>query len=571
MAPISSSSESSSHSDRHKRKRRSRDDRRDEDRKRHRKRKSKKEHKRSRRYDDSDSGEDDYEESRRHRRKHKKHKKDRKRKSRDYSDDERSKDRTHKKEPSHKPHTHSIHHGLLQALSKLFSARPVFAQELPIIMIRLASGSTLDFRQMDDEVTAEMLHQVFQGLQPLTGAAIGGKLEFDNGVWSFPCDLPSLSSNSQKPSRHPDERVLLRVLRSVLDEVGVTMQAVSHFEKERSKAMAEATKPTSATLDETEQELLDRIRDLTSRMILQFQSNDPNLGLHLAQLCQDTLAKGESLSIDSLPDESLKSALQRIFETCGLERAEMADDGKQSDQENSKLMGFAIPADMASNSTRFDKVSRRLAAIMESCRNPQKRALGPARPTLQQQTMAQEEEDGPLLPDEAAARKARGPAIPLHVLRAQAEQRELELRATMAGVEVPTQGAGGREEWMIVPGKFDFMSQVKAGQTKSRGFQNKKTRGGDQKNHEDEPIHPAIQAEMDAIRKAHLEARGPSLMEQHQINKREEKKAETKEGGWNWSRDKDLDAGRRVDKNALNTVLGGAADNLKTKFHGGFN
>ena len=40
---------------------------------------------------------------------------------------------------------------------------------------------------------------------------------------------------------------------------------------------------------------------------------------------------------------------------------------------------------------------------------------------------------------------------------------------------------------------------------------------------------------------------------------------------WKWSRDEDLDAGRRVDKDALGMILGGAADNLKTKFSGGFN
>jgi hypothetical protein len=39
---------------------------------------------------------------------------------------------------------------------------------------------------------------------------------------------------------------------------------------------------------------------------------------------------------------------------------------------------------------------------------------------------------------------------------------------------------------------------------------------------------------------------------------------------WKWSRDDDLDAGRRVDKDHLGMILGGAADNLKTKFKGGF-
>ena len=35
---------------------------------------------------------------------------------------------------------------------------------------------------------------------------------------------------------------------------------------------------------------------------------------------------------------------------------------------------------------------------------------------------------------------------------------------------------------------------------------------------------------------------------------------------WKWNRDKDLDAGRRVDKDALNMILGGAGKDLKSKF-----
>jgi hypothetical protein len=41
-------------------------------------------------------------------------------------------------------------------------------------------------------------------------------------------------------------------------------------------------------------------------------------------------------------------------------------------------------------------------------------------------------------------------------------------------------------------------------------------------------------------------------------------------GDWKWSRDKDLDEGRRVDKDALHQVLGGAATELKTKFQGSY-
>jgi hypothetical protein len=180
----------------------------------------------------------------------------------------------------------------------------------------------------------------------------------------------------------------------------------------------------------------------------------------------------------------------------------------------------------------------------------------------------EDEDEGPMLP--GMARKVRGPTLPPDVIQAQAAHRELQLKATAAGVPMPLQG--GREEWMVVPGKYDFLSSIKSGQPmKSRGFQNKKSKD------DDKPvaaIHPAVQAEMDAILQAHQDARGPSLMDQHRAIKSKEREAAASGGkkkDFQWSRDKNLDDGRRVDKDALGMILGGASDNLKTKFHGGFN
>jgi hypothetical protein len=63
-------------------------------------------------------------------------------------------------------------------------------------------------------------------------------------------------------------------------------------------------------------------------------------------------------------------------------------------------------------------------------------------------------------------------------------------------------------------------------------------------------------------------------MDQHRAIKSKEREAAASGGkkkDFQWSRDKNLDDGRRVDKDALGMILGGASDNLKTKFHGGFN
>jgi hypothetical protein len=125
-----------------------------------------------------------------------------------------------------------------------------------------------------------------------------------------------------------------------------------------------------------------------------------------------------------------------------------------------------------------------------------------------------------------------------------------------------------REEWMLVPGKFDFLSAVKSGQPiRSRGFEAKSKAATE----DAKPMDPAVRAEIDAIRKAHEESRGPSLLEVHREKKAQEaKEKEGKSESWKWNRDKDLDSGRRVDKNALNMIFGGAGSDLKKKFQGGF-
>jgi hypothetical protein len=554
------------------------DDRKHSKKKKHKKHSSKRKHKkkhhkkRSRRKDDeessrsSDDDDDDSEHSQSRHKKRKKVKKRRKRPRRETetatsSDD----DANNKASSSSNQNSHS--HILTQALCRLFSARPVFAQELPILLIRLAGGATFDLGQMNDAVAATALEGVLECLQEF-----GVQRSKGSGEWLF-----------QAPPGLRDERALLRVIRSLLDDVGVTMRAVGDYnaklEEEKNNIDTKPVKNDAIPSDKNKPQAdpdLDRIKDMMSNVILKYQSKDAELGSQFAGLCQ-TIATGESISIDGLPDETLKASLEEIFVACGLEKSEMADDDDDDDDEASEgegddtgpTMGYCLPEE-ASNS---DKIQFRLAAVMEACRNPKRRVLGPTRPTQQEAATtynSEDEDEGPALPGQER-RRPRGPTLPEHVLKAQAEYRELELKATAAGISVPTDG-GGREEWMIVPGKFDFMSNIKSGQPmKSRGFENKKTRGGEGGAAE-APIHPAIQAEMDAIMQAHQEHRGPSLIDQHRSKMKQEKmEAAGKEEGWKWSRDKDLDEGRRVDKDALHQVLGGAANNLKTKFHGSFN
>ena len=461
-----------------------------------------------------------------------------------------------------------------EALCHLLNEKPDLASELPLILIRLAGGAAFDLRQMNDSVAALGLHQVFESLSSF------GVRQNDKNLWMF---QPPASGG-----RH-DELILLRVIRALLNDVGVTMDAILEYESNAAERVKQTNqegiekfdhdKATASHKEAAEDTDLVALHDVTCELLDEFSTKDPQLAQGIAEICK-SIAEGESVSIDGIPDVSLRQKLETIFVMCGLEKSEIVeDDESDSDSKSSEVptMGFGLPDEEGHDA------QVKLAAIMKACRNPpaQKKprvgpVFGPMREgkmhgsTLPQSTSygaAESDDEGPA-PAGSTKRVARGPALPMELVKEQAEERELQLKATTHGVAMPAK-EGEREEWMIVPGKYDFLSAIKSGQSiRSRQFQNKKARHGEDV---PRPVHPAIQAEMDAIMQAHEKARGPSLVEQHRAKKRQEKEAAIGDKAeWKWNRENDLDAGRRVDKDALHMILGGASENLKTKFQGGF-
>ena len=185
-----------------------------------------------------------------------------------------------------------------------------------------------------------------------------------------------------------------------------------------------------------------------------------------------------------------------------------------------------------------------------------------------------DDEEGPAPEgsEKAKRRVQKGPTLPPEVIKEIANRRKRELDGVASGMEIQSRDIAEREQWMMEPGEHEFLRGIKSGKIpiKSRNFENTKQSSTREVA---ASMYPALQAEMDAIMDLHRQARGPSLFEQHRLKKSVEN-AEAKKGGkaeWKWSRDKDLDAGRRVDKNNLNMIMGGAASNLKDKFQGGFN
>lgn len=124
---------------------------------------------------------------------------------------------------------------------------------------------------------------------------------------------------------------------------------------------------------------------------------------------------------------------------------------------------------------------------------------------------------------------------------------------------------------MMVPGEHDFLKGISKS-TKGRAFKNEKMRGQAIAPYDHgksaEPINREVLEEVHAIQKAYEQSRGPSLLDAHRQKLQESKQKQQGSKEWTWNRDKNLDDGRRVDKDALHMVLGGASTELRSKFQG---
>ncbi len=410
-------------------------------------------HSRKHRRRDKDSDTDDDADDRERRRERKRHKKESK-KSSDSRRDGRKKDKKSRRDDDDdderqqresKNDFESISmqrsYKLADSLYQLFQNHPALVEDLPIMMIQLARGTSFNLSQMTDAMASNALQDVFQCLIPF------GLDRDETGCWVW--KSPEGASRGAT-----NELILLQVVRGLLNQIGITMEAVEGYASVPSQAKALiARKP-------------------------------------------DRVVENYTLAPDTAHEEPTLNAINE-----------------------------------ASNDEEEDEV-------------------GPS-PTI----------------------RVVGPALPPEVIKAQANKRARELAIASSGVQVEetVEDMSGREEWMLTPGKVDFLQVLsnKGQSTASRKFENKK-----QSSASEAPtvVDPKVQSELNAILKAHSEARGPTLLEQHRSKLAAEKEAGGGERGkdWKWNRDKDLDSDRRVDKSALQQVFGGATEGLQKKFQGGF-
>ena len=484
---------------------------------------------------------------------------------------------------------------LLPQLHELLRDHPNLATELPYLLIRMSSGSSVNLSQVPDTAVARGMRNIFQTL---------GCTSDDNDAWIFDDggNWNQRGNSNGNGNGKGAALVLVKLTRFLMDDKGITLDAIEQFEqkqcqlKEDNISKGEDSRCAEAA---STPDISSEIASLTCMLLDKFQSQgkkdeQSSLAKELFGILS-MMTEKESVCLDGIPDVSLKEAMEKLFLVIGLSKEEMDD---ESDDENedgnhddSKVVsfGYVLPEE---TSEGFDRIKIKIDAAVGACRVTHqkfiqrystKRTLGPSFPppdasntvsAFDLQGYSDEDDDiGPAPLGSLMARKRRmkGPLLSSTALEQLAEDRNSEMIHVTTGVDPNSSLSNQREEWMMKPGEHDFLKGVLSKGIKSRTFKNEK--GGNRDAVvPDAPLDPKIQLQVDSIIKMHEDARGPSLMDQHRERKAEEKvAAKNREGGdWAWSREKDLDDGRRVDKNHLNMVMGGASSNLKSKFQGSY-
>lgn len=529
----------------------------------HERRKSRKRNRRrSPSFDDESSDSSSSSDSRAKRKRRKKEKKHRKKeKRRERKESKKARRKQNNKDESGDDASSRLerNYQFTNALAALLEIQPGMASEVPIILIRMADGTSFNLDQMPDARVSDKLQQVLACLSSF------GVMRDATGSWSW---------NAPVGGGRKDPLLLVKIARSLLDQIGLTMEAVNDYETKRAQVQAES-------MEQTTTETMNALQEETMLLLRKFQkdsSQGPTLAQELATLI-NVISSGESVSLDGLQDDALRQGIENLFRTAGLTKFEMEEsddeDGGESDDDDEVVMGYGLPDDEAGGValTNLTRILETCKATATSTTATKRIVKGPMLPPPEGFVANDSDDDddegpAPIGSETARRRLQKGPSLPPDVVKAMAEKRSREMAAA-TGADYAAQ-AGEREQWMLKMEEHDLLQGIKTGNAiKSRPFENIKKRAPETA--AAAPVDPSVQAEVDAIMELQREARGPSLMEQHRMKKAEEKAAAAKDGKseWKWSRDKDLDAGRRVDKNALNMVMGGAAGNLKDKFQGG--
>lgn len=478
----------------------------------------------------------------------------------------------------------------------------------------------------------ETLFQTMNCTTESKSATISSNSKNSSREWVFqPSNMQMMANRRQDGNDNGNDRALslVRWVRDELNRFGITMQKVQEYEL----SLQEITKKDGSHHHDHDSHDSHRRGDHLSmendiacltQMLLEKFSMPTNTS-SLTSIPSFTLAKElfdifnmiqqhEIVSLDGISDEQLKISLEQLFLAIGLCREEMEDESENdsSNKEGQEVAyGFVMPESQEEMNDEKNVswiVERNLDAAINACKamhqtwmqqqqqqqqqiqNKQhsqsvvksaKRILGPCRPPplMALDTMPLKEEndlDAEVVEGEGDEEDDFGPdPFAADAMRRRTMPSISNGNQQKVNPDVQSSLENKREEWMMQPGEHDFLKGVLSKGIKSRTFRNEKvkdTRLSSATINNNVPLDPKIQKQVDEIKKLHEEARGPSLMEQHRerIEQEKREKNNQKQGGWSWSREKDLDAGRRVDKSHLHMVMGGASSELKNKFQGSY-
>jgi len=321
---------------------------------------------------------------------------------------------------------------------------------------------------------------------------------------------------------------------------------------------------------------------------------------------------GECICLHGISSKSLRLVLEKLFQVLGLIQTEMEDEDDDATESNmmnrEERYGYALPDESDVSPSKMQMIQSNLQTASVCCKQryhpkassvavsnqntappmsnlameqtTKKRIIGPSRPDLgntDSNTRAFAQSKVPL--NEKYEQEDDDDAILGPVLPWTAEGIRRMKNRPNPGQPISTntlQGAkpqsSGREEWMTEAPEHSFLNDI-MGSLKSRSFKNEKASRLTNKASDPEPVDPKVQHELNRIKQSYSSSRGPSLMEMHQEKKKQaQQQTELKpQGGeWKWDREKDLEKGRKIDKEYLKMVMGGASTDLKTKFQGDF-
>ncbi len=515
------------------------------------------------------------------------------------------KDRKKQQQPKDKlPPTNSAIE-FASALHALLAQFQDMGEQLITMLYRMSSGTSFDLDHVNPTQLRTLLTRLFETLRRY------GIEQSMEGSWHWlPANKQVILAPAERKRR---EVALIHLVRQLLNDAGLTMDAINAYEMkeaedlQKQKLQSQESKFKNASLGS--HKLMQALNNILTTYGSGKSTKEDNIPLEIEIIeLFESILQGEAVGLDGIPNERLRCDLEKLFQLVGLEKVIEEEDDTASTERHEIV--YALPEDSEDGDGCSSKAWNHAMAVQNECRDraarkpfgnvpalPQRGVIGPAVPTSFSDGVSSfpsnlknhgivlpgsdkdedsTDDEGPA-PASSEKCKRRFLIQKRRITKEEAKQlvRSNRQSGAIDAVGKAIDPPNSREEWMLIPGKHTFLEGVlKKGPAVNRQFKNEKTLGRSTQR-ESTYTDPSVRQEMEQLMELNqqriLECGMPSLMQLHQEKiARSTQKSDGKKQIWTWSRQDDLDNGRRIDKSALHSMLGSAEENLKTKFAGSF-